>query len=540
MKTSRINAGGWKLLAIALAATSAAVAFATAVDPLHLVQLLTGIDWGTTASGLLLANAVAATPAEHIAALKKKITDLQAKAAGIWETVRKEGRTRDEREREELDEIAASIKAVQDDIDALELHEKQVLGTRSHVIKPDAGIDDDDATKTKSSRGTAADLGNRPGSMTVKDNLPPGIGFTRFALCMAKAKGNVMLAHEIAKAQYADTPQVVNCLKAAISMGGTRELSAVNKAAVTPVAGTDSAVTQFSDLESQFVGLLRPRTVLGRMDRVNRVPFLSRLGRQLTGVTGAFVGEGAPKPVQKQTYDNVTLGYAKVAVIVVLSDEAVRFSSINAEMRARDDMIRGIATFLDRRFMDPSFLGVPNVSPASITSRARRVQSSGTTLAAIDADVRNAMADFAASDVDPSSAVWVMNGTVALRLALRRNAYDEPAFPGMASAIATGRGEWYGLPVLVSNAMTASGSPGELQIALVTQEEVSLADEGNISIDMSEQASVQMDDAPSAGAQSLVSLWQMNLLGVRAEQYINWGARRPNNLGIVLIENTNY
>jgi hypothetical protein len=110
----------------------------------------------------------------------------------------------------------------------------------------------------------------------------------------------------------------------------------------------------------------------------------------------------------------------------------------------------------------------------------------------------------------------------------------------MASAIATGRGEWYGLPVLVSNAMVASGSPNELQIALVTQEEVLLADDGNITIDMSQEASVQMNDAPSAGAQSLVSLWQNNLVGMRAEQYINWAPRRTSSLGITLIENTNY
>lgn len=67
-----------------------------------------------------------------------------------------------------------------------------------------------------------------------------------------------------------------------------------------------------------------------------------------------------------------------------------------------------------------------------------------------------------------------------------------------------------------------------------------MADDGGVSIDMSMEASVQMNDAPSAGAQSLVSLWQNNLVGIRAEQYINWAARRTSNLGIALIENTNY
>jgi hypothetical protein len=98
-------------------------------------------------------------------------------------------------------------------------------------------------------------------------------------------------------------------------------------------------------------------------------------------------------------------------------------------MRTRDDMVKGIATYEDKRFIDPNYSGVANVAPASITNGATRYQSSGTTLAAIDADVRSAIAMFASSDVDPSTAVWVMPATVALRLSMKRNAYDEIAFP---------------------------------------------------------------------------------------------------------------
>jgi HK97 family phage major capsid protein len=150
-------------------------------------------------------------------------------------------------------------------------------------------------------------------------------------------------------------------------------------------------------------------------------------------------------------------------------------------MRARDDMVKGIATYLDKRFMDPNYSGVANVSPASITNGAVRYQSSGTTLAAIDNDVLRAFAMFASSDVDPSTAVWVMPASVALRLSMKRTTQDEKAFPELSML----GGTFYGLPVIVSNAMVASGSPNELQIALVTQSEVLLAEDGGIAIDMS-------------------------------------------------------
>lgn len=476
--------------------------------------------------------------AEQIKLFEAKRDQAQAGADELIQKSIDEARTLDAPETEQHKGFVAEVQTIDAHIKLLREHEKLQV-SKATVIDAGAGVVTPPA-------GSAVDIG-RSGPLSIKSNLPPGIAFTRFALTMAIAKGNVMHAHEIAKAWYDDTPQVANCLKAAVHMGGTKHLCVVNehplavtKAAVTSVAGTDTAVTQYQDIQTDFINLLRPKMILGRMTDLSRVPFLSRLGRQLTGVTGSFVGEGAPKPVQKQTYDNVTLGYAKVAVIVVLTDEGARFGTIDVQMRARDDMIKGIATYIDKRFMDPSYSGTANVSPASITNGATRVQSSGSTLAAIDTDVRTAMAMFTTSDVDPSTALWVMSAGTALRLALKRNSYDELAYPGMANAIATGRGEWYGLPVLVSNSMVTSGSPSENQIALVTQEEVSLADDGNVSIDMSSDASVQMDDAPSAGAQSLVSLWQNNLLGVRAEQYINWGARRPSNLGIALIENTNY
>jgi len=74
----------------------------------------------------------------------------------------------------------------------------------------------------------------------------------------------------------------------------------------------------------------------------------------------------------------------------------------------------------------------------------------------------------------------------------------------------------------------AYGSPStdSTNIYLIDAAEVMLADDGGVTLDVSREASLQMDDAPSAGAQSLVSLWQNNLIGLRAERYINWMKRR--------------
>lgn len=527
MKTRTLNLAG-----IALAAMGAAAAFATgALDPLfHLLGI------GDHATQLfMLANGAAAaaapvkkTVAERIAEFETKCLDLMKQKSELVEKFAlEEARTMDAHEQEQIAELDAGIKSIKDTVKVLKAHEATMVGSQRTTV--------DTETAGRESTG-GVEL--RGGVVSVKRNLPPGIRFTRFAIAMAAAKGNIMQAHEIAKHRFADTPEVINALKAAVAMGSTRDLN--QKAAVAAGTTSDASwagpLVQYNDMESEFIDLLRPRTILGKLTQLHQVPFNIRMARQLTGVSGSFVGEGLPKPVGKQTYDNVTLGWAKAAVIVVMTDELVRFSSPNAEVRARDDMIKGIGTYLDQRFVDPAYSGVANVSPASITNGARRVQSTGSTLAAIDTDVANVMQEFSASNIDPSTAVWVMPMQTALKLSMKRTSQDEAAFPGITMQ----GGTWYGLPVVTSSAMSASGSPAEQQIALITQDEVLFADDGGISIDMSTEASVQMNDAPSAGAQSLVSLWQNNLIGIRAERYINWAPRRPSSKGIVLLENVNY
>jgi hypothetical protein len=63
--------------------------------------------------------------------------------------------------------------------------------------------------------------------------------------------------------------------------------------------------------------------------------------------------------------------------------------------------------------------------------------------------------------------------------------------------------------------------------------EVYFADDGGFQVDASDQASLQMLDNPTNDtvtptATSLVSLWQTNCVGFRAERILNWARRRAN------------
>jgi HK97 family phage major capsid protein/HK97 family phage prohead protease len=409
-----------------------------------------------------------------------------------------EGRTLDETESEEYDGLQADLSSIDKHLARLKAHEAIMIAKASNV------------TASGGSEGSSYEARGGGNIISARRNVEKGTAFTRYALAVAMTKGNLMHAERLAEERWKDTPEVALVLKAAVSAGTTQ--------ATTWAA----PLVQYQDMAAEFIELLRPRTILGKMTGVRRVPFNIRIQRQTAGVTGSFVGEGAPKPVNALAFDNITLTWAKAAVIVVLTDELVRFSNPSAEALVRADMIAGISTYLDRRFIDPSFAGVANVSPASITNGITPRQSTGTTVAAITADAKAVMTVYANANQDLSAAAWVMAPKTALALSLIRNVDDEFVF----STINVNGGTWFGFPVITSNAVGLTGSPTDNFIALIDQSEVLLADDGGISIDMSQEASIEMNDAPTGGATSLVSLWQNNLLGLRAERYINWSRRR--------------
>lgn len=104
-----------------------------------------------------------------------------------------------------------------------------------------------------------------------------------------------------------------------------------------------------------------------------------------------------------------------------------------------------------------------------------------------------------------------------------QNPLGQAEFPGISM---TG-GELFGLPVIVSEYIPTS-SAGAV-VALVNASDIYLGDEGGVDLSMSTEASLQMDNAPdnpTTASTVLVSLWQRNLVGFRAERAINWARRR--------------
>jgi HK97 family phage major capsid protein len=474
------------LLALAAMATFAAFA---------------GIPLDAAAPLMLLANAPLVvdvkTVQEQIVQFVAKLAALKDKALAIVSKGITEGRTLDEHEGEEHAQAAAEIKSIEQHLVLLK-EQEAIMVAKATPVMVDTG------------RGQGAVTIPGSGPISVRRNVPKGTAFTRYVALLAASKGNLVQAEILANNFYKDMPELGQVMKAAVAAGTTSDPT---------WAGP---LVQYQDMVGEFIELLRPATILGRLTELRRVPFNVRIPRQTAGSTSSFVGEGLPAPVQKMDTDSVLLPWAKASSIMVITTELARLSDPSAEELVRTDLIRGMSQFLDRRLIDPAFAGVAYVSPASLTNGVTPRQASGATLSAVDNDVefvQNVMGD---ADLPLNSLAWVMSSKQANSLSKIRTNQDAKAYP----EININGGMFEGIPVIVSNNVTPSGSPGDQHMILINQNEVFLADNGQMTIDVSNEASLEMNDAPTGGATSLRSLWQNGLMGVKVDRWIYWTKRR--------------
>ena len=447
------------------------------------------------------------TFAEQISAFEATRAAKSARMAELMDASAESGETLDADAAQEYDDLKGEVKSIDEHLNRLRDMEKLAVKSAADVTG---------ATTTKASdsvRTVAAVKGN---------NLPKGTAFTRYAMALMAGKGNLMQSAEIAK-RWDDTPQVETVLKAAVAAGTTTDTTWAKP------------LVEYSNMASEFAELLRPATILGRIDGLRRVPFNIKVPRQTGGASASWVGEGAPKPVSSLAFDSITLGHTKVAGIVVMTEELVRFSNPAAEDIVRRDLVETIGSLIDKDFVDPDKAAVSGVSPASITNGVTPVVASGTSADNLRADVQALMANFIAANMSLSGAVWIMTETQALAIAMMLNPLGQPEFPGLSISGGTA-GTFFGIPVILSENIPAQAEvtgppaiPAGSRIILAKASEIMLADDGQVMLDASNQASLQMDSAPTnppTATTVMVSLWQMNMVGIRAERFINWTKRR--------------
>lgn len=435
---------------------------------------------------------------EHTRAAK------DAERTAIQNKVSDEGRAKDPAERESFDTLKGEIAAI--DAELVDLREMEVANKLA--AKP---VDASDAKKATDSRAGLV--------IVSRVDKRPGIGFAKMAMCVAAAKGNLMQACEIAKQAYPHETEIHKYLNTAVAAGTT--------------GNAQAPLLQYTDFLQDFVEYLRPLTIIGKFGMGNipslrKIPFNVRVATQTAGGSGYWVGQGKPTPLSKGTYGTITNDFMKVGSIQVLTKEEVRFANPSSEAKVRDDLAAGLVATTDLAFVDPANAGTANVKPASITNGVVGSAVSGTDADAVRVDLKTLIGSMISAGIQPNSVVLIMSQAIALSLTLMRNALGGREFPDMT----INGGLLDGFPVIASEHLTAVGSPSTGTLIAVNASDVYLSDDGNVEVEASDQASLEMldqtllQDGTTGTGASTVSLWQSGLLGLKAEREITWKMRR--------------
>jgi Phage capsid family len=321
------------------------------------------------------------------------------------------------------------------------------------------------------------------------------IDYMRYLSLLYTNDGKAYQAAEMFKLSYPRSVNIELVHKAAISAGTTTDSTWGG-----PLASTNPLV-------DTFLGFLRPKTLLGRIQNLRQVPFNISVPQQTAAGTYTWLGQGAASVVTKADFATLTLAFAKAAGIIVITKELAELSRPEAEPLLRDELTNGLAQFLDGQFVDPTVAAVANVSPGSVTNGTTPIAASGTSSSALLTDVKGLIAAFATANPDVEFAVLLMTPAHAVALAVATN----------SQTLGMRGGTIFGVDVITSASVGA-------QIIILDPRGILVA-EGGLDISVSQQALVQMDSVPAeptAASTVLVSLYQRNLAGFRAVRWINW------------------
>jgi HK97 family phage major capsid protein len=168
--------------------------------------------------------------------------------------------------------------------------------------------------------------------VSIKEPEEKGTKFARLVISLASSKGNTQQAAAYAHEKWKDDV-VCKALTASIGAGG---------GFMVPDA-----------LSTEIIEFLRPVSVVRSLNPI----VLPMPGGRLTmpgaatGSTASYVSEGVNAPRTEPTFRQISMTARKLAALVPISNDLLRFASSNVEQFVRDDVIAALAQRQDLAFI---------------------------------------------------------------------------------------------------------------------------------------------------------------------------------------------
>jgi len=280
------------------------------------------------------------------------------------------------------------------------------------------------------------------------------------------------------------------------------EIERVRKGAVTPMDSTSSIADQRT-INQPILERTRALSVLGRLD-FPQAPMGSSVPVEVTPMSAAWLLPATKIPVSAMSLTDVTLSPTQIATIAVISRALARIPA--AFPLVERDLDRAVIATGDGTLFD-SVAAIPHGRPAGLLNGLSPLGGGSPSM--IEDDVASLLT--AISSGKPSRPKFVTNVAGALYLATQRDPTSgQLLFPG----IGVDGGKIFGAELIV-------GIDVPDILAAVDCDRVVLADAG-LDLVRAEATALQMDDAPSSAASSLVSMFQTSSIAIKVVRWLYW------------------
>jgi hypothetical protein len=268
-----------------------------------------------------------------------------------------------------------------------------------------------------------------------------------------------------------------------------------------PAHSISDALAQLRPYGDAVLAPERRMSVLGQLIEAGavQVPPSTRAVFIDTPIVAPWGANGAPKALGKLGLSAAALEVRRVAAMTAIADflarslDPVAFDAIQSVLNLATSVALGLG------LLDPTSGEVPGARPSSLTYGIGVTPSSGDVATDIGAVLH------AISDGNALAPVLVVSFGTLLRV------------PSLVADLRDA-----GVRVIVSPAA------GDFAIA-IDASGVAVVDEG-VLLDATTHATIEMLDNPTNNSvtptpTNMVSLWQTNSIGLRAERFVNWVAR---------------
>jgi HK97 family phage major capsid protein len=248
----------------------------------------------------------------------------------------------------------------------------------------------------------------------------PGDAVSRIVRSLAATKGDPRRAAEYCEQTIRDA-EVAKAL-----------------AASSAAAGGFLVPEQYS---AELIEFLRPASVVRRMNaRVVPMPAGNlSMPKQTGGATASYIGENSNVPKTEPTFGQLKLSAKKLAALVPISNDLIRFSSPQADEIVRVDLVNSIAQAEDSNFMrSDGSAGAPK-GLKYWTPAANVIAVNATVnLANIEQDLGKLELALLNANVRMISPGWLMAPRTKVYLENLRDGNGNKAYPEMANGMLKG------------------------------------------------------------------------------------------------------